>query len=113
MSAPERIHVNWNASDGFARLRQHGFESTQHNPPDPKTLMEVLAQEKGRLFRLIGWTGMPEVELLLKIEDYDESGLHVSNNKPPFKAIMTVADEPLPYVTMNGDYIFDLINISS
>lgn len=108
---PERIHITWNAADGYEEFLECGIRVTQHDTLTPDQITAVLARQKGRLFRLMGWVEDPSISsVTLRIDDYNEEELQVVNcDTPQFNGTFVVAAEPLPYRSQHGDYIFDLI----
>ncbi len=110
MTVPERIHINWNASDGYEAFMECGINATRHYPPTPEQITEVLTRQKGRLFRLMGWIDEPFAEVVLAIEGEDSTGLQIaSRSEPSFAGTFIVATEPPPMIIRHGDYRFDLI----
>jgi hypothetical protein len=114
VSNPERIHITWNAADGWERFNQEGIENTHKVPPTPGQITTVLAAQVHKLFALSGWVeDSPNYEVSLHIHENVNDGLAISNRtQPPFKGIYKVSPEPPPSVTVRGDYVFDLIEAS-
>jgi hypothetical protein len=108
MPAPERLHIAWNAADVYER----GLEARSREPVAPEQIREVLERQRGKLFLLVGRVvGIDTSEVLLSIRGADESGLHVVNHgEPPFEGVYDVASEPPPYMSGDGDCVFELIN---
>ena len=111
MANPERIHVIWNAAEGYERFADAGLTASHLHVPTADQITAVLAKQQGGLFRLLGWDVETKVDLVMRIAGDDEAGLHITNYEPPVDAIMVVAEEPPPMVTIHGDYVFDLVTV--
>ena len=113
MATPERIHINWNASDWWECFEGYGLHNAQRETSNTAQIIGMFKLPKiGKLFQIEGWTEDPQVEISLKLVERNDSGLAVINRgKPPFQGEYVVADEPPPHITMNGDYVFDLVAV--
>jgi hypothetical protein len=105
-SAPERLHIVWNAADAI----DHGLVARIGETVTPEQISAVLARQRGKLFRLIGWAvGVDATEVALSILDASSEGIHVVNhNEPPFEGVYEVAAEPPPFMSQHGDCVFDM-----
>jgi hypothetical protein len=114
MQSPERIHINWNASDGYETFLENGIDPRPSNPPSIEQIAYVLAKQEGKLFRLLGWVDEPQVNVSLKIIGSSDTNLSIINyNEPSFDGEFVVADEPSPMMTIHGDFVFDLVNVNN
>jgi len=109
MENPERIHILLNAADGFKRFTECGMVVTRTEHLSAQNIITMLAQQKGRLFCLMGWVDRNTPELALKVSDVTETTLGVVSHKPPFEGEYAIAPEPPPQVTAHGNYFFDLV----
>jgi hypothetical protein len=106
MSTPDRIHFQWNAADAFDSFTRAGVT---FNPKDmqPSAIHDALADQAGRLFRLVGRTATTDV-IVRVIEATDMELVLEQRDEPAFVGRYRVVDEPPPLVTVHGDIHFDV-----
>jgi hypothetical protein len=110
MSNPECIHIVLNAADGFDRFLACGMQLTRSEDLSVSKITTMLSAQSGRLFRLMGWIDSEIPAVTLKIAEADKDQLLLVSDEPPIAGQYRVADEPPPWVSVHGDYFFDLIS---
>jgi uncharacterized membrane protein len=117
MSAPERIHCNWNAADAADAFYNAGVElgGFFQKTATSEQIVEVLAKRLG-IFRLLGRVATTNEEVTLKIlhavKEHNLIKVETTFG-PVFSGDYSVTNEPSPLVTMHGDLLFDLTKIIS